>query len=263
MGIMKFFVKSLPYKPKLYLKKIRNFFTSLEYLKLYKTKTGYFYMPFFSYQDIIKKKILENKIWGEEVYNISKKFIKNDTIVLDAGANFGQMSILFSQLEKNVEVYSFESSKFISNILKKNVIKNNANVKVFNCILGNESNRTYIIKKKDLSNFSTWGSNRVEIINQQSKNYNNEEVQTLRIDDLIFKKKISFFKIDVQGFDLEVLKGSKNTILKHKMPIIFEYEEEFEKYYNYTFSDFKNFISEVNYKIETNLDGKNILILPN
>ena len=45
------------------------------------------------------------------------------------------------------------------------------------------------------------------------------------------------------------------------MPIIFEYEEEFEKYYNYTFSDFKNFISEVNYKIETNLDGKNILIL--
>ena len=146
-------------------------------------------MPFFSYQDIIKKKILENKIWGEEVYNISKKFIKNDTIVLDAGANFGQMSILFSQLEKNVEVYSFESSKFISNILK-NVIKNKANVKVFNCILGNESNRTYIIKK-DLSNFSTWGSNRVEIINQQSKNYNNEEVQTLRIDDLIFKK-ISF-----------------------------------------------------------------------
>ena len=60
-------------------------------------------MPFFSYQDIIKKKILENKIWGEEVYNISKKFIKNDTIVLDAGANFGQMSILFSQLEKNVK----------------------------------------------------------------------------------------------------------------------------------------------------------------
>ena len=123
MGIMKFFVKSLPYKPKLYLKKIRNFFTSLEYLKLYKTKTGYFYMPFFSYQDIIKKKILENKIWGEEVYNISKKFIKNDTIVLDAGANFGQMSILFSQLEKNVEVYSFESSKFISNILKKMLLK--------------------------------------------------------------------------------------------------------------------------------------------
>ena len=80
-------------------------------------------MPFFSYQDIIKKKILENKIWGEEVYNISKKFIKNDTIVLDAGANFGQMSILFSQLEKNVEVYSFESSKFISNILKKMLLK--------------------------------------------------------------------------------------------------------------------------------------------
>ena len=34
-------------------------------------------------------------------------------------------------------------------------------------------------------------------------------------------------------------------------------------YYYYTFSVFKNFISEVTYKIETNIDGKNILILPN
>ena len=36
-------------------------------------------------------------------------------------------------------------------------------------------------------------------------------------------------KIDVQGYDLDVLKGSEKTILKHKMPIIFEYEEKFEK----------------------------------
>ena len=36
-------------------------------------------------------------------------------------------------------------------------------------------------------------------------------------------------KIDVQGMDLKVLKGSKKTILKHKMPIIFEYEDILRK----------------------------------
>ena len=46
-------------------------------------------------------------------------------------------------------------------------------------------------------------------------------------------KKISFFKIDVQGYDLNVLKGAKNTILKHKMPIMFEYEKDFENEFDF------------------------------
>ena len=68
-----------------------------------------------------------------------KEIYKNDTIVLDAGANFWSNEYIVFSIRKKCEVYSFESSKFISNILKKNVIKNKANVKVFNCILGNES----------------------------------------------------------------------------------------------------------------------------
>ena len=64
------------------------------------------------------------------------------------------------------------------------------------------------------------------------------------------KEKISFMKIDVQGKDLEVLKGAKQTILKNKMPILFEYEESFENVYGYKFKDFKNFIDEINYKIQ-------------
>ena len=70
-------------------------------------------------------------------------------------------------------------------------------------------------------------------------------------------------KVDVQGFDLEVLKGAKNTILKEKMPIIFEYEKDFEKDFNYKFEDFENFISEINYKIVSKIDDSNYLIISN
>ena len=69
-------------------------------------------------------------------------------------------------------------------------------------------------------------------------------------------------KIDVQGYDLEVLKGSKNTIIKQQMPIIFEYEEDFAKDFNYTFKNFENFIDEINYKISIQIDKSNYLILP-
>ena len=53
-------------------------------------------------------------------------------------------------------------------------------------------------------------------------------------------------KIDVQGYDLEVLKGSKKTIIKQKMPIIFEYEEDFAKDFNYSFKSFENFFKRDN-----------------
>ena len=59
---------------------------------------------------------------------------------------------------------------------------------------------------------------------------------------------------------LKVLKGSK-TILKHKMPIIFEYEDIFEKKFNYKFDDYVKFVNEINYKFET-VFKNNFLIIP-
>tara|TARA_B100000787_G_C16146545_1_gene274510 strand:- start:232 stop:1023 length:792 start_codon:yes stop_codon:yes gene_type:complete len=262
MSIIKKTANLLPNSLRVILKKLRDKISSLETLKLYKTKTGYYYLPFFSYQDIIKKDIVNDKIWGEFVYDISKEYIKDDTIVLDAGANFGQLSILFSKLKKDVKVYSFEASKFVFKILQKNIAINNANVEAIYCVLGSEGSKLYQIKKNDLSEFSSWGSNKVRIINKKQSIFETEEIQAMKVDDLIFDKKISFFKIDVQGYDLNVLKGAKNTILKHKMPIMFEYEKDFENDFNYSFDDFENFIKEINYEITKNIDGKNFLIQP-
>ena len=262
MNIIKNITNFLPHSIKVILKKMRDSVASLETLKLYKTKTGNYYMPFFSYQDIIKKDIINDKIWGEFVYNIAKEHIEENTIVLDAGANFGQLSILFSKLKKDVKVYSFESSKFVFKILQKNIDLNNANIKAINCILGHEGNKVYQIEKGDLSEFSSWGSNKVKIVDREQSNLKTEEVQAVKIDDIEFNKKISFFKIDVQGYDLNVLKGAKNTILKNRMPIMFEYEKDFENDFNYSFKDFENFINEINYKIVKDFDGKNFLIKP-
>tara|TARA_B100000787_G_scaffold110031_1_gene81887 strand:- start:7883 stop:8674 length:792 start_codon:yes stop_codon:yes gene_type:complete len=262
MNIIKNLTNFLPHSIKVILKKMRDSVASLETLKLYKTKTGNYYMPFFSYQDIIKKDIKNNKIWGEFVYNIAKEHIEENTIVLDAGANFGQLSILFSKLKKDVIVYSFESSKFMFKILQKNINLNNAKVKAINCILGHEGNKIYQIEKGNLSEFSSWGSNKVKIVDKKKSDLKTEEVQAVKIDDIKFDKKISFFKIDVQGYDLNVLKGAKNTILKHKMPIMFEYEKDFENDFNYNFKDFEKFINEIDYKIFKDFDGKNFLIKP-
>ena len=244
-------------------RKLRLKIFNLKKLKLYKTSTGYYFLPQFALKDLIRNEIIDNKIFDKKVYETAIKYIKEDTIVLDVGANFGQLSVLLSNYKKNVEVYSFEASKYIFEILKKNVQVNNANVRLFHNLVGNETEKELFIKKLNISRFNTYGSNMIEKTDtQKDDSLNIEKINSIKIDDIIFDKKISLMKIDVQGYDLEVLKGSKKTIIKHQMPIIFEYEEDFAKNFNYTFESFENFIDEINYKISIQIDKSNYLILP-
>ena len=246
-------------------RKLRLQIFNLKKLKLYKTSTGNYYLPQFAFKDLIRNEIIDNKIFDKKVFEIAKNYIEENSIVLDVGSNFGQMSVLFSKLGKNIEVYSFEASKYLFEILTKNTEINDANVKLFNNLVGNISSSNFKIKKANLSKFNTYGSNKIEIIKtgDLKDNFEIENVKSIKIDDVIFDKKISFMKVDVQGFDLEVLKGAKNTILKEKMPIIFEYEKDFEKDFGYKFKDFEKFIFEINYKIKSKIDNSNFLIVSN
>mgnify|MGYP001265770613 CR=1 FL=1 len=242
-------------------RKIRFIIFNIRFLKKYKTSTGIYFLPFFAFKDRIRNSIIDNKIFDEKIFIIVKNLIKANSIVIDVGANFGQMSILWSKCKLNVEVHSFEASNYVFGILEKNIKINKANVKPFNNLVGNESNENLLIEKTNLNQFTTYGSNQIKKV--KDKNFlNTEKVKAIKIDELSFEKKISVMKVDVQGYDLEVLRGAKETIKANKMPIVFEYEKDFEKDFNFDFKDFKKFIEEINYKIASKIDESNYLIVP-
>ena len=230
---------------------------NLKYLKKYNTINGSFYLPFFAFQDVIRNTIINNKIYEEEVYNAVKEHIKPNSIVLDIGSNYGQMSILWSKVKPGVQVYSFEASSYIFTILKKNIEINNANVKAFNNIVGNVREKLAYISKSKLDKYTSYGSNKLEFTKEKQ---NSDKIECIKIDDIAFNQNISVMKIDVQGFDLHVLKGAKETIKKYEMPIIFEYDKDLEKDFDYNFRDFENFLEEIKYKIILKIDKNNYLI---
>lgn len=231
---------------------------NIKTLKLYRTDTGSYYLPFFAFRDVVRNSIVENKIFDNDVYELSKKYIKENSIVIDAGANYGQLSILFSKVKPNVKVYAFEAYKYVSQILSKNVEINNSNVIVFNCILGDVSEKSLVISKSYLKEFNNYGSNYIELKNKDEQG---DLVDAVKIDDLDINQEISFMKIDVQGYDLKVLKGAEKTIKKNKMPIIIEYSKEFENHFNYKFDDFLQVLRTINYKIEKRISEANYLIV--
>jgi FkbM family methyltransferase len=231
-----------------------------ETLKKYNTLTGVYFLPKFAFSDIIAKQIKKNKIYDREIYLEAKKFIRKESIVIDIGSNFGQLSILFSKLYKDVEVHSFEASKFIYNILKKNIEANDANVIAYNLALtDNVNEKIYepIIKFKDCSTYGAY-----PLINSKN-NLKKNRIISNKLDNINFIKKISFIKIDTQGMDLKVMKGAKRIITQNQCPVIFEYEEDLEKKHGHTFQDVVNFVKEINYSFYKVIYNINYLIVPN
>ena len=228
-------------------------------LKLYKTITGNFFLPKYAHQDVIKKEIIKNRVFDEEVFNLAKQFIKPNSAVVDAGANYGQMSILFSKVYSNVLVYSFEASPFVYNILKKNIELNSKNIKIFNCILSDRVGEEYLVKP-DINKYRTYGS--VEVEFSTNKNFLYEKKTLIKkIDDFEYEKKISLMKIDVEGWDFKVLQGAVNTINKNRMAIVFEYAPEYENKMNYKLNDFFKFFNQLDYKFISSIKN-NFLVVP-
>tara|TARA_B100001248_G_scaffold133337_1_gene100129 strand:- start:3350 stop:4162 length:813 start_codon:yes stop_codon:yes gene_type:complete len=228
-------------------------------LKKYKTLTGIYYLPKYAYQDVIRNEIIKNRIFDKKIFELGKKFIEPGTSIIDAGANYGQMSILFSKVCENCSVHSFEASEYIFNILEKNIKLNSTNITPINCALSDISGEEYLIDP-DLTNTGTYGALKIQI-DSQNKDLKKNKTQIKKIDDFSFDKKISLMKIDVQGWDLKVLRGSIKTIKKNRMPIIFEYEEIFEKEMNYNFEDFLILFKNLDYKFKTVINN-NFLVLP-
>ena len=71
-----------------------------------KTDTGNI-ICHFAFRDVVRNSIVENKVFDNDIYELSKKYIKENSIVIDAGANYGQLSILFSKVKPNVKVYAW------------------------------------------------------------------------------------------------------------------------------------------------------------
>ena len=69
-------------------------------------------------------------------------------------------------------------------------------------------------------------------------------------------------KVDIQGMDLQGLMGATETIKKHQMPIIFEYETFFQHELSFNFQEYVNFVNEIDYKFHHIIGSNNFLILP-
>lgn len=161
-----------------------------------------------------------------------------NTTILDVGANFGYLSLVWSQtICKGGKVIAFEPSKDVFNSLSKSVRANNADslIDIVNVAVGNENKTVELFLNDSTSN-----------VIPENENQQSNTVQMIRIDDYLGENgsTCDLIKIDVDGIEYEILKGSIDTLKKYKPVYIVETNGdmrivEFFEENNYTILDEK------------------------
>lgn len=179
--------------------------------------------------DLIGKFISNYKVWEFHLYEIYSKIITPDYYCIDAGANLGFHSIQFGRLGK--KVYSFEPQRYIFNQLSANILLNGLDNIIDNYRLGlgakNETQQLWNIEHENWvgNGAHNWGGRGVIQLNyggeRATQNEFREEdvIQIITLDSLNISK-CDFIKIDIQGYEHNMLIGANNLLNKFK-PIIF------------------------------------------
>jgi FkbM family methyltransferase len=228
----------------------------------HKTALGNYYLPCSAPNDIIAREMRAGRVFEPLVLETARKCIVRGTLALDVGANFGQMAILFSDLVGNEGmVLSFEAQEYCFAILQRNIRANSReNIRaVFGAVLDGSRDEVSF-PTPAFNRFPSYGSYALTL---EAGHSHQNPVKTLTIDELQIDRPISFLKIDTQGCDLFVLRGARETIHRHQMPILFEYEQEFQSEFGTGFEDYIDFVRSINYHIVEVVDRINYLIVPN
>lgn len=233
--------------------------SNLPGLYFFKTTIGNYYLPTDSIKDVVADTMSRGEIFEPEVVEVAKSFIKQGSTALDIGANFGQMTAIFSKLVgEQGKVYAFEAQDKVFDVLRKNLHANNcSNVIALSDAVHKENDLTLVFPEPDFNDFNPYGSNAIN-----PKLSEGRKVKTITIDSLNIQTSVSFIKVDIQGCDLFALQGAKDTILKYKPAILFEYEEQFQAQFDTSFQDYVEFVNEINYKFVKTILTINYLIVP-
>ena len=193
----------------------------------------------------------------KKIFNFLRKKIIGNAILFDVGAHYGETIKNFIKYFKIKEIHSFEASPKNFEILNKK-FKNNIDTKI---ILNNFglSNETKIVLFNQFSESSSstlskinknsrYFKRKIEVLGlKKNQNYfKNIEVKLQLLDEYLMKSNITsidLLKIDTEGHEYYVLKGSLKNLSKIKY-IYFEhhYDDMLKK--GYTFSDIHNFLKK-------------------
>lgn len=147
--------------------------------------------------------------WDSNETRVLEHIIKKGFKVIEVGANFGVHTLKMAQIvgEKG-KIYAFEANPTVSKYLSQSIKINNLNsiVTLFEKAAGDIPGQSFL----DFGIENIGGGHLVDYGSSSSV-----KTEIVRLDDVIKEEHIDILKMDAEGFELKILKGSKSIIDKN------------------------------------------------
>ncbi len=197
------------------------------------------------------KEYIERRVWmmGEYETEVLKAFeisVKKNAIVLDIGANIGINAMRLSKLVgDNGKVYAFEPIPFNQQRFKKNIQLNKiTNITLMEFALGQHNEQVIISIDDKEENMGA--------ISLRNPTEHGIAIEVRNGDEWVLQnniEKIDFMKIDVEGFEWNVINGFSESIKKYHPTILLEWDTNYLSLVGADMNNWDEFITKNNYKI--------------
>ena len=159
------------------------------------------------------------KYWESNSRYIFSELCKTSNVILDIGSYSGIYSIIASKVNKKADIYAFEPNPNMFDVSKKNFkINNLRNIKVFNIAISDVVGESYLFQNHE--NYTS-----VYSLKESKNDGARFKVETITLDEVIKNQninKIDLIKIDIEGFELNAIKGFKSNIQTFQPIMIIE-----------------------------------------
>lgn len=179
--------------------------------------------------------------------NVLCQIAKVSSYFFDIGSNVGLYSICASLVNQNLKVGSFEPNLEIAQQQKKNLKLNQIkNVVMYPFGLSNESSDS---KDFFIPQFTGTGGGSLINLYADQEPVKQTQVALRKLDELSgdIRQGIDLIKIDIEGAELEFLRGGIQTISDSKPVIICELMRKWMKPFNSSPQDFLSILFDVGY----------------
>jgi len=189
--------------------------------KLVKTKYGL--MLCNKFDKYVGQALITYGEYSDEEVSLFKGLCTQGDTVIEVGANYGSHTLPLSQIVgESGTVIAFEPQRVVFQTLCANMALNSVqNVHCFQNAVSSKKTELYI-PAIDYDKEGNFGG-----ISMQKEG--TEEVKVVKLDSFISIKSLSLIKIDVEGMELNVLKGARKTIQKFQ-PILYVENDRFDKH---------------------------------
>lgn len=182
------------------------------FLALTDTRVGE--MAVYTHDNIVSYAI---RLYGEYCHaeiDVMSRFLKKESGYLDVGTNIGYHARAV-QRQTGCDVMGFEPNPNHFVVASYNC--QGLPIQIVNAAVGNHSGKTFIkhFEPDQVENFGN-----ISIVESGG-----DEVELIKLDQLNIVK-CDLIKIDVEGFELQVLEGAVNILNKFKPVIFYEAQEE-------------------------------------